>query len=149
MSSVIPASSQKIELEGDFYKHFDVYVPKNYERDMLYFVTPELMSILADKGFDYDVEVLDDELYIYKDTFFDFNNNEEIENIFMIIESVGGEFSDNVRLYADERVANRSSNVVAQQGRRLKRRYVSRISLIISILYIFIVLLFVYAHITA
>lgn len=122
MVDVLPDSSQKIELEGDFNKHFDVYVPENYERDMLYFVTPELMALLVDEGKQYDIEVIGDELYIYDENSFQFNDEKDVKRVFKLIESIGGEFSENVRHYKDERAGIRSLNTVADQGKRLRRR---------------------------
>ncbi len=121
MVDVLPHSSQKVELEGDFNKYFDVYVPENYERDMLYFVTPELMALLVDEGAQYDIEVIGDELYIYDEKSFYFDKKKDVERIFKLIESIGGEFSENTRHYKDERVGVRSVNSVADGGKVLRR----------------------------
>ncbi len=113
------AGSQKLELEGDFNKYFDVYAPKDYERDLLYFMTPELMSLLVDSAADFDIELVDSELYFYSKSGFRFTEEGVIEEIFNIINAVGGEFIENVALYKDERVAV-GENSISSSGKRLK-----------------------------
>lgn len=111
--------SQKFTLEGDFNKHFDVYAPQNYGVDVLYFMTPELMALLVDEASNYDIEVVDNSLYFYAPEL-DFTTK-QLGGIFRIIQNVGGEFSENTELYADERVGNRAMDYVAEPGRRLKQ----------------------------
>lgn len=113
------AKSQRFTFEGDFNKHFDVYAPQSYGRDVLYFMTPELMALLIDKAGKYDVEVVDDNLFFYAPEF-DYKKN-QLENIFQLIDTVGGEFSDNTQRYADERIGDKNINLISEQGRRLKR----------------------------
>ncbi len=111
--------SQQLELEGDFNKYFKVYCPKDYERDALYFLTPELMQVLVDMNDKYDVEMIDRELYFYTPS--DMRANEEqLRNIFSMIETVGGEVSENTQRYQDWRVA-KGLNQIAPPGMRLKR----------------------------
>lgn len=57
--------SQKISLEGDFDKYFDVYVPTNYERTALTILTPDVMAILIDKYTDIGIEIIDNKLYLF------------------------------------------------------------------------------------
>lgn len=121
LDGAIPKASQKITLEGDFNKYYDVYVPKEYARDVLYFLTPELMALLIQEASSLDIEVVDDELYVYKSPNYFINDRQEMEKIFNLIETIGGEFSENTRNYSDERVGDRESNLVAEQGRRLNK----------------------------
>lgn len=117
-------SDQKLQLEGDFNNYFTVYAPLNYQRDALYILTPELMAILVEKGEEYDFEVVDDNLFIYTSIQLNFgrkNMQKTVERMTAIAEQIGGEFSDNVRLYADSRVENsRHLNVVGAEGVRLR-----------------------------
>lgn len=113
------SGSQRFTFEGDFNKHFDVYAPANYGVDVLYFMTPELMALLIDEASKYDIEVVDDNLFFYAPEF-DFKA-QQLTSIFKIIQTVGGEFSENTERYADERVGNKDLNMVAEPGRRLKK----------------------------
>lgn len=127
------SGSQRFTFEGDFNKHFDVYAPANYGVDVLYFMTPELMALLIDEASKYDIEVVDDNLFFYAPEF-DFKTQQMV-SIFKIIQTIGGEFSENTERYADERVGSKDLNMVAEPGRRLKKS-VSWVSVAVIILYI-------------
>lgn len=132
------AKSQRFTFEGDFNKHFDVYAPQHYGRDVLYFMTPELMALLIDKAGKYDIEAVDDDLFFYGPEF-DYKQN-ALKNIFNIIETVGGEFSENTQRYADERVGDKNLNLVSEEGRRLKQK-VSWAVWAIVVIYLFFMML--------
>jgi len=121
--SNLPASlrgNATMSLEGDFDKYFTLYAPKEYERDALYVFTPELMALLIDESAKFDVEVVDDRMYVYSSAPFDMMKAVVLQTIFKIINQVGEEMIDNTDYYADERVGNRQANIVAAQGARLK-----------------------------
>lgn len=111
--------SQLFRLEGDFNKHYDVYVPKGYERDALYFLTPEIMALMIDTAQSFDIEVVDNQLYVYGKEFK--YRETEFAKVFEIIELIGSEFTDNTKRYADERVASKKMNEVSSPGRRLDK----------------------------
>ncbi|MGO1545403.1 MAG: hypothetical protein ACTHXA_13810 [Gulosibacter sp.] len=48
----------RYELEGDFPSHFTTWVPADTERDMLEFMTPDVMQVFSDYGQDHDFELL-------------------------------------------------------------------------------------------
>ncbi|RXZ88378.1 hypothetical protein ESP50_02115 [Agromyces atrinae] len=56
---------QRLELEGDFSKHFTLYCPRGYESDALYLFTPDIMARFIDHAAELDVEIIDDRLYLY------------------------------------------------------------------------------------
>jgi hypothetical protein len=58
-------SGQRLSLEGDFDRYFRLYVPNGFERDALYVLTPDLMALLIDETGDFDVEVIDNKLFVY------------------------------------------------------------------------------------
>lgn len=124
--SNLPASfhgGQKFELEGNFNQYFSVYAPAGFQRDALYFLTPELMEALIQYGASYDFEVIDNNLFIYKSGAFKFNK-QMLPEIFQTIKYFGWQFEDNVNKYRDDRVANaKVSNVVSAEGTRLKRKF--------------------------
>lgn len=57
--------SQRLELEGDFNRHFTLYCPEGYERDALYLFTPDIMARFIDDAAALDVEIIDDWLFFY------------------------------------------------------------------------------------
>lgn len=58
------ASSQRLELEGDFDRHAALYCPSGYERDALYLFTPDVMAVLVDRVRGFDVEIRGDRLLL-------------------------------------------------------------------------------------
>lgn len=115
--------SQKLSLEGDFDKYFTLYAPKEYERDALYVFTPDVMQTLIDEGRHYDMEIVDNELFIYSNVRFDFLSESQLTSLMKIIDTIGSEILAQARRYRDERAVVQSSeeNVVAEKGRRLNK----------------------------
>ncbi|MGV8881433.1 MAG: hypothetical protein ACOH19_04720 [Rhodoglobus sp.] len=58
-------TSQKLLLEGDFNKYFTLYCPSGRERDALQIFTPDVMALLIDHGAAWDVEIVEDNLFVY------------------------------------------------------------------------------------
>lgn len=114
------ARDQTLELEGDFNEHFTLYAPKEYERDAYYIFTPDLMALLIDEAGKFDVEVIDDQLFVYGKEF-NFYDTATWQRIMAIIMTVGAKTISQTDYYADERVGNRTIDVVAEGGRRLRR----------------------------
>jgi len=56
---------QEVSLEGDFSSYFRVYFTPGSQITTLQILTPDVMAALLDFGFDYDFEILDNNLYIY------------------------------------------------------------------------------------
>lgn len=59
-----PVGTQRLELEGDFDRHFHLYCPIGYEADALYLFTPDVMARLLDHVRGFDVEIVDDWLLL-------------------------------------------------------------------------------------
>lgn len=112
---------QTLSLEGDFDTHFTLYAPRQYERDALYVFTPDVMAALIDNGSGYDMETIDTDLYIYRNNHFDLLNGEQLSSLFGIIDTIAGELRSQTKRYADERVGDRSMNMITPQGARLKK----------------------------
>jgi hypothetical protein len=111
---------QVLSLEGDFNEHFTLYAPKQYERDALYVFTPDVMAKVIDSGSAYDMEVVDDELYLYRSGKINLASETELRSLLSIVEQIGTDLHDQVEYYADERVGDRAQNIVALEGARLK-----------------------------
>lgn len=114
-------TKQTLSLEGDFDTHFTLYCPKEYERDALYIFTPDLMALMIDESAAYDVEIVDDSLYVYQNGSMRQYDPESLRRLIRIAEVIGAKMHTRTDYYADERVGDRSVNVVAGQGRRLKK----------------------------
>lgn len=111
-------TSQRLELEGDFNTHFTVYCPKDYERDVLYFLTPELMQALVDAQDIFDAEIVGKELYFYTTKEL-LPSSDMVAKLFGLISTIGGEMVENTKRYQDWRADKRLSTV-APAGLSLK-----------------------------
>lgn len=126
-ASNLPAtfsSAQRLGLEGDFDRYFRLYVPEGYERDALHVLTPDLMALLIDQagtGAAFDVEVVDDRIYFYAPGHLDYGDPAVWQRLTTIVRTVGAKTLRPTVRYADERVGDRAVDLVAPQGRRLRR----------------------------
>jgi hypothetical protein len=111
---------QTLSLEGNFNEYFTLYAPKEYERDGLYIFTPDLMALLIDQVAQFDVEVIDDQLFVYGKEF-NFIEQNTWQRIFEIITTVGQKTISQTDYYADEKIGDRSQDVIAEPGRRLRQ----------------------------
>lgn len=123
-SSTLPTSfrgNQKLSLEGDFDKYFTLYCPREYERDALYVFTPDLMALLIDESAAFDVEIVDDWMFVYSVAPLDLDQAKVVHRLFRIIDTVGAKTLRQTQRYADERIGDRSVDLVAPRGQRLRK----------------------------
>jgi len=111
---------QVLSLEGDFDKYFTLYCPKEYEADALYVFTPDLMALLIDDASPYDVEIVDDWMFVYSAAPFATLNPAVYQRLFRIVQTVGARAVSQTENYRDDRVASPGANIVAPQGQRLR-----------------------------
>jgi hypothetical protein len=122
--SNLPSSfdrDQILKLEGDFNEHFTLYCPAEYERDALYVFTPDLMALLIDEAGTLDVEIVDDWMLVYSPQPFRMADPATLQRLFRIVDTVGQKTLSQTDRYADERIGDRSVNLVAPAGTRLKK----------------------------
>jgi hypothetical protein len=130
------ATAQQLSLEGDFDRHFTLHCPEGYEADALYLFTPDIMARFIDAGAGFDVEIVDDRLYLYSSGSRAFSSADPAmwEWVFSTVDALNAKLERWER-WRDERLAEPSSAVaqplgplpamprgVAPQGRRLKQR---------------------------
>lgn len=123
--SNLPATFSKdqiLSLEGDFDRYFTLYCPKEYERDALYVFTPDLMALLIDEASPFDVEIIDDWMFVYSQKPFPAAQPAVYQRLLRIVETVGAKTLTQTDRYQDDRTAAPfAANIVAPQGTRLKR----------------------------
>ena len=112
---------QLLSLEGNFDEFFRLYCPKQYERDALYVFTPDLMALLIDNAAPFDVEIVDDWLFVYSAAPFESADPAVYQRLFRIVDTVGSKALAQTERYTDERVGEFAMNFVAPQGQRLTR----------------------------
>jgi len=136
--SNLPATFDKaqiLSLEGDFDKYFTLYCPKEYERDALYVFTPDLMALLIDEASPFDVEIVDDWMFVYSNAAFQTGDVNMYARLFRIVDTVGAKTLTQTDRYVDERIGTFAANIVAPQGARLKRR-VSVGAIILAVVFV-------------
>jgi hypothetical protein len=111
---------QILSLEGDFDKYFTLYCPKEYEQDALYVFTPDLMALLIDDAGSFDVEIVDDWMFIYSPHQFAPLDARNYARLFTIVQNVGSKTVSQTANYHDDRVGSATANIVAPQGQRLR-----------------------------
>ena len=111
---------QRLSLEGDFDRYFTLYCPREYERDALYVFTPDLMALLIDEAAPFDVEIVDSWMFVYSAKPLAMVDPAVHERLLRIVDTVGTKTLTQTERYADERVGDRTANIVAPPGRRLK-----------------------------
>jgi hypothetical protein len=112
--------SQVLHLEGDFDKYFTLYCPNEYEQDALYVFTPDLMVLLIDDAAPFDVEIVDDWMFVYSATPFQPLAAATYQRLFTIVATVGAKAVTQTQRYHDDRVTTPGANIVAPQGQRLR-----------------------------
>lgn len=112
---------QVLSLEGDFDRHFTLSCPREYERDALYVFTPDLMALLIDEAGAFDVEVIDDWMFVYSTAPFRMGDPSTMLRLLRIIDTVGAKTVTQTDRYADERIGDPAVNLVAPKGARLRR----------------------------
>ncbi len=113
---------QVLHLQGTFSDHFTLYAPKEYERDAFYVFTPDVMAALVDAGGRYDIEVIDDMIFLYAHLGMKMDTEQHLRDLLAITQRIKGELHDQTDYYTDERVGDRALNSIATPGRRLKSR---------------------------
>ena len=111
---------QVLSLEGDFDKYFTLYCPKQYETDALYIFTPDLMALLIDEAQLFDVEIVDDWMFVVVRKPFPPASVPTYERLFTIIRTVGAKTVSQSKNYHDDRAGASSANIIAPRGRRLR-----------------------------
>ncbi|RLP83130.1 hypothetical protein D9V34_07815 [Mycetocola lacteus] len=111
------ARDQILSLEGDFDRHFTLYCPRAYERDALQLLTPDLMALLIDHAAPFDVEIIDDYLFVYATRPLDAHI---LERLLDVGDTVAVPAAAQGAHYRDERSTVPAAGLVDLPGRRLR-----------------------------
>lgn len=126
------AGSQRMSLEGDFNKYFNVFAPNGYEKDALYVFTPDVMQVLVDQGKGFDIEIVGSELFIFRSAKLELTVQGELGKMLSVVGAISDELKDQSKRYVDERALDAVAPaahpngsgmpLVAAAGRRLERK---------------------------
>jgi hypothetical protein len=121
-SSVLPIEfdrSQRIELEGDFHLYFSCYAPDKYGVSLLSIIGPDNMLTLMEHAAACDIEIIDDNLYLYWP--FASDDRQDYERVFETVQAVLAKIGDKLThadIYATQEQALVHSSA-SRQGARL------------------------------
>lgn len=118
--SLLPSDfnrNQTLSLEGNFDQYFTLFAPKEYERDALYIFTPDFMSLLIDQVSQFDIEIIDDQLFIYIPKGLHMNDPAMMRRLFSVIAALQSKTLTRTDSYRDDR--SDIADTVASSGRRL------------------------------
>jgi hypothetical protein len=130
MFSNLPASfsgDQKLSLEGDFNDYFTLYAPKQYEKDALYIFTPDVMQAVTTYANNFDIEIIDNKLYLYTQTDLNLTSKTTLESLQSVIHVLAKQFYQQTDYYADSTIGNRTLDIIAPAGKRLAASCISKI----------------------
>ena len=96
-----PSGSSELRLEGDFSDVFQLSVPRGYETDALYVLTPDLMAVILDESPDLDLEIVDSTLHVYFPAV-DLTDEDELHRFLAVISALHDRFGRRTMLYRDE-----------------------------------------------
>ena len=82
--------------------------------------TPDLMALLIDDAGSFDVEIVDDWMFIYSPHKFPPLSQQNYARLFNIVQTVGNKTVSQTANYHDDRVGSMAANFVAPQGQRLR-----------------------------
>ncbi|MBW9092670.1 hypothetical protein JNB62_03125 [Microbacterium jejuense] len=109
--SNLPAAfdkDQRLSLEGDFDRYFDLYCPAGYETDALYLFTPDIMARFIDHAAALDVEIVDDWLFLYSRRQFSTLDPATWAWLFSVVGALLDKFAQWAR-WRDDRLATQGS----------------------------------------
>lgn len=111
---------QRLSLEGNFDTSYDLYCPSTHKTDALYIFTPDIMEMMISNGKDFDIEIIDNQLFLYKSGYFNLTNAAVIANVMSVLEIFDAKLQRRTDYYADSRVGDRALDQVARSGKRLR-----------------------------
>jgi len=98
------ARDQRLSLGGEFDEKFTLYAPSEYGRDAFYVFTPDVMALFIDRLGTYDVEIVDDTMFVYGSRF-DLLNPRTYEWLTELVETVVARTLRRTERYTDELAA--------------------------------------------
>lgn len=116
------SQSQRLDLEGDFYKYFRLYAPDTYAVSALTIIAPDAMETLMQHAALCDLEIIDNKLYFYWPQIA--CTRKHYEDIFLTVDAVLKEIgkkltTDNIFATVSQERVHSSADTA---GVRLKRR---------------------------
>lgn len=110
---------QRLSLEGDFDRWFRLYCPKEYETDALYVITPDVMALMIDEAAGFDIEIVDDWLFVIARAPFDMADPAVLDFAERLAGTLGRRTEHQSTGYRDDR--SEEPGFIDAAGARLRR----------------------------
>jgi hypothetical protein len=133
---------QRLHLEGNFDQYFRLFVPNGYERDALYILTPDLMALLIDETGDFDVETVDNKLFVYSSGALNLANPAVWDRLGRIHGIVGSKAIHQTQNYSDRRQQQPVADMPTGFGQRLRMGSIPRDARVMLWVFVGITVLF-------
>jgi hypothetical protein len=75
---------EKLQLEGDFDKYFDLWTEKGFEIEALQFMAPDVMAKIMDNWGNFSLEFVADQIYIYAGSMI--TKDQDLENMYQFVQ---------------------------------------------------------------
>ena len=127
----------RLSLEGDFSNAFNVYAPTGYDSDLRYILPPDFMAFLVDHANMFDIEFIDNEVYLYGVNFFSLTDPNSIEKLFGYAYDFQQAIHHHLVPYVDWRVGNYQAKTISVAGKQLSKalpRYLASFIIVVVIL---------------
>ncbi|MGJ3509983.1 hypothetical protein [Enemella sp. A6] len=118
---------QRVSLGAPFDDHYVLYAPEDYGTDAFFLFPPNVMQALLDATVDYDIEIIDDWMFLYTRSGQDLTDPETWRLFETIAESVVAGLSQVSQRYTDYRAQNpmaatpgQPARAIASGGQRLQ-----------------------------
>lgn len=113
------AEDQRLDLEGDFNRHFRLFCPREYEPDALYVMTPDVMALMIDEASGFDIEIVDDMMFVLARRPFDMTDARVLEFAQRLGATLGARTANQSARYVDDRAGD--PDYIDAGGARLTR----------------------------
>lgn len=84
---------ERYQAEGQFSKYFDIYTPKGKQIEALSLFAPDLMAYMMAEFGRYDIEIVDDVVYIYE--YSDLKEDAKLEDLYTLANGLAKEIDSN------------------------------------------------------
>ena len=116
--------SQRISLEGNFDRFFTTYAPEGFHRDALEVLTPDVMALLIDHAGDWDVELIDDVVYIVSPRHQAKHDRDEVSALLECYEAISSALERQTHVYSRSRATHPNSmQMPGEPSRRASLRW--------------------------
>ena len=111
---------QKLSLEGNLDSYFALYAPLDYAQDAYYIFRPEVLTMLMNTAQAYDLELIDNDLFVYRHKPLHLTNPTDIEEMANVADMLQRAFYETTKNYKNSFDEVLTDEQKAVQGQSLQ-----------------------------